>query len=221
MTPHTPSRAGPSSRVHRRYSRGEVACAAWLFVLWCLTAWAPASRRDWLLENLLVFIAVGVLALTYRRFRFSTRAYALFTVFLSLHLVGAHYTYSATPLGFWLQDALALPRNHYDRIVHFTFGFLLVVPFRELLLRAAGVRRGWSYGLAVMMVLALSALYEAIEGAVAMVVSPELGAAWLGTQGDAWDAQKDAALAGLGAVLTMGAAWWRGRTARTRRVSRS
>ncbi|MGE3772054.1 MAG: DUF2238 domain-containing protein [Gammaproteobacteria bacterium] len=183
---------------------------AWTALLWLVTAYAPYDRGDWLLENLLVFAAVALLALTGRRFRFSTRSYALFTAFLSLHLIGAHYTYSQTPFGFWLQDALHLSRNHYDRIVHFSFGLLLAVPFREALTRVVGVRERWSYAMVVITVLGLSGLYEATEGLVAMVVRPDLGAAWLGTQGDAWDAQKDTALAALGAAVTVGAAWWRG-----------
>jgi len=179
----------------------------WLFLLWVITAIDPFNRRDWLLENLLVFFYGFLLMITYRRFAFSNASYGLFTVFLSLHLVGAHYTYAETPLGFWLQDLFALERNHYDRIVHFCFGLLIAYPFRELLLRAAGVRRAWSYLLSVAMVLAFSNFYEIIEAIVADIVSPELGAAYLGTQGDIWDAQKDSFVAFLGAVLAMTISW--------------
>jgi putative membrane protein len=179
----------------------------WLIGLWILTAIDPLNRRDWLLENLLVFIYAALLIATYRRFAFSNLSYGLFGLFLSLHLVGAHYTYSATPFGFWLQDALDLSRNHYDRIVHFSFGLLIAYPFQELLLRAAGVRRSWSYLLVMVTVLGFSGFYEALEGIVAMIVSPELGAAYLGTQGDEWDAQKDTALAFFGAVIAMTITW--------------
>ena len=150
-----------------------------------------------------MFFYCGLLALTYRRFAFSNRSYVLFTVFMSLHLVGSHYTYSEVPFGFWLQEALELQRNHYDRIVHFSFGLLIAYPFRELLLRAAGVERSWSYLLAVCIVLAFSGFYEVIEGIVAMLVDPELGMAYLGTQGDEWDAQKDTFLAFSGSVVAM------------------
>jgi putative membrane protein len=183
----------------------------WLTTVWLLAAIAPFNRFDWLLENLLVFIYGGLLVVSYRRFAFSNLSYGLFAVFLTLHLVGAHYTYSETPIGFWLQDLLGLSRNHYDRIVHFSFGLLLAYPFRELLLRATGVRPAWSYLLAVIVVLGFSGFYEALEGVVAMIVSPELGAAYLGTQGDEWDAQKDTALAFSGAVLTMLLVWHRQR----------
>lgn len=179
---------------------------AWLVVLWLITAVEPFNRFDWLLENLLVFIYGALLLATYRRFPFSNTSYALFTVFLSLHLVGAHYTYAETPLGFWLQDAFGLTRNHYDRIVHFSFGLLIAWPFREVLLRAAKVRVGWSYFLAIIVVLGFSGFYEVLEAVVAMIVSPELGDAYLGTQGDIWDAQRDTGLAFAGAVAAMAAA---------------
>ena len=97
----------------------------WLVVLWVITAIKPLYPRDWLIENLLVFVSAAVLIYTYPRFRFSKLSYALFTLFLSLHLVGAHYTYSETPAGFWMQTLFNLERNHYDRIVHFGFGLLI------------------------------------------------------------------------------------------------
>lgn len=179
----------------------------WLVLLWVITAIAPFNRQDWLLENLLVFLYGFLLVITYRRFAFSNLSYGLFTVFLSLHLVGAHYTYAETPFGFWLQDLFDLERNHYDRIVHFSFGLLIAYPFRELLLRAAGLRRSWSYLLSVSFVLAFSNFYEIIEAIVAEIVSPELGSAYLGTQGDIWDAQKDSFVAFLGAVIAMAFTW--------------
>lgn len=179
----------------------------WLLLLWIITAIGPFNRRDWLLENLLVFIYAGLLVASYRRFAFSNLSYGLFTVFLSLHLVGAHYTYEHSPPGAWLQALFDTERNHYDRIVHFAFGLLIVYPFREILLRAARVHPTWSYFLAVNCVLAFSACYELLEGAVATIVSPELGAAYLGSQGDSWDAQKDAFLALSGALLTMTLSW--------------
>lgn len=179
------------------------AIVAWLALFWIVTAVNPLHPDDWLLENLLVFLAAIVLVVSYRWFQFSNLSYAMFAVFLSLHLAGAHYTYSETPLGFWLQDWFGLQRNHYDRIVHLSFGLLLAFPLREELLRQPRVKRSWSYFLAVAMVLALSAIYEVIEGAAALTINPELGTAFLGTQGDEWDSQKDTFLAFLGAVIAM------------------
>lgn len=195
--------------MNNRFAENHVlqAFVIWLLGLWIVTAIAPFNRFDWLLENLLVFVYGALLVVTYRRFAFSNLSYGLFTVFLSLHLVGAHYTYSETPLGFWLQEWLDLSRNHYDRIVHFSFGLLLGYPFRELLMRAAGVNRPWSYVLVMVTVLGFSGFYEALEGVVAVIVSPELGAAYLGTQGDEWDAQKDTALAFFGSAVAMTLVW--------------
>lgn len=189
----------------------------WLIGLWVVTAIEPFDRRDWLLENLLVFFYVGLLILTYRRFSFSNLSYGLFGLFITLHLIGAHYTYAETPIGFWLQDALDLSRNHYDRIVHFSFGLLIGIPFREVLIRKIGVRPRWSYLMVMITVLGFSGFYEALEGVVAEIVSPELGAAYLGTQGDIWDAQKDTALAFAGSMIVMAITWFAVRRRRRRR----
>lgn len=172
-------------------------------LLWTWLAIAPVDRRDWLLENLLALALVAVLALTYRRFAFSATSYCLIALFLMLHAIGAHYTYAEVPFGFWLKDALALSRNPFDRIAHFAYGALLVYPLRELLVRLAGVRGLWSYYLPVSAVLAQSGFFEVIEAIVAMIVSPELGSMYLGTQGDEWDAQKDMAAAFIGSLFTM------------------
>jgi putative membrane protein len=179
----------------------------WLLALWVITAIDPLYPNDWLMENILVFVYAILLTFTYRRFQFSNFSYALFTLFLSLHLVGAHYTYSETPLGFWLQPLFDSERNHYDRIVHFSFGLLIAYPFRELLLRQVKVKPAWSYFLAVMAIMAFSAVYEILEGLAVMLVSPELGSAYLGTQGDEWDAQKDSFLASSGAIVAMLLNW--------------
>lgn len=181
---------------------------AWLILLWVITAIYPLYPRDWFLENLLVFGYGVLLTVTYRRFQFSNFSYALFAIFISLHLCGAHYTYAETPFGFWLQDWFGFERNHYDRIVHFGFGLLLAYPFREILMREAKVARTWSYFLAVVGIMAFSSFYEVMEGVTAMIVSPELGSAYLGTQGDEWDAQKDSFLAFAGAIIAMLLNWW-------------
>lgn len=189
------------------------------FLLWYAAVWIwgaidPNDRQDWLLENLLAITAVGALWLTHRRFAFSSASYALITVFLTLHAIGAHYTYAEVPFGFWLKDWLALSRNPFDRLVHFGFGALLTYPLREIHVRLAGVRGFWSYYLPASGILALSGLFEIIEAIVAILVSPELGTLYLGTQGDEWDAQKDMAAALTGAVLTV--AWVRFRPAARR-----
>lgn len=168
---------------------------------WVVLAVRPLNREDWLLENLLVFAAVPALALTYRRFTFSTLSYALMTAFLALHAVGAHYTYAEVPLGHWVKDAWGLSRNHYDRVIHFGFGLLMGFPVREIIVRPARMPSRWSAPLAFCALVAMSGIYEILEWLVARIVHPELGMAYLGTQGDVWDAQKDMSLAALGALL--------------------
>jgi len=179
----------------------QVLAASYL-VVWIVLAIAPSDRGDWLLENLLVFASAAVLVLTWRRFPFSNFSYALIAVFMVLHAIGAHYTYAKVPFGFWLRDLFHLERNHYDRLIHFSFGLLIVYPLREILTRSAGARDAWAIGLSVAGIVGLSSFFEIVEGIIAQVVSPELGAAYLGTQGDIWDAQKDMAAATLGAFLT-------------------
>jgi putative membrane protein len=187
-----------------------------LVVLWVITAIEPYNRRDWLLENLLVFIYAGLLIVTYRRFVFTNLSYMLFGLFISLHLIGAHYTYAEVPFGFWLQDTFNFTRNHYDRIVHFSYGLLNAYPFRDIFMRAAGVRRRWSYFMPAIGVLSFSGFYEFLEAAVAFIVSPELGDVYLGTQGDIWDAEKDAFLAFIGAIIAMSILWLYNKRSKTR-----
>lgn len=172
-------------------------------VLWIWLAIDPLNRRDWLLENLLVLTLVPSLLLTYRRFELSFTSYCLIGLFLVLHAFGAHYTYAEVPFGYWLQDLLGLSRNPFDRIAHLAYGLLLVYPIRELLVRRAGIAGLWSHALPVCVILAQSGFFEVLEAIVAMIVSPELGNIYLGTQGDEWDAQHDMAAALTGSVLTM------------------
>lgn len=185
------------------HNRPLQAMVVWLLGFWLLTAIAPFDRRDWFLENLLVFAYSALLIASYRRFAFSNLSYGLFTVFMTLHLIGAHYTYAETPLGYWWMEWFGWQRNHYDRLVHFAYGLLLAYPFYEVLRRAADVPRGWAHFLVVNAILAFSSFFEILEAVIAMIVSPELGAAYLGTQGDIWDAQEDMGLALLGAIIAM------------------
>ncbi len=174
---------------------------------WILLAIAPRDRSDWLLENLLVFVSLAGLVVTYRRFPLSNTSYLLITIFLTLHTIGAHYTYEHALPGYWIKDALKLPRNPFDRIVHFSCGLLLAYPLRELVVRVAKTTSFWTYFFPLMIVMAISGFFEMLEAWVARIVSPELGAAYLGTQGDVWDAQKDMTLATIGALLSLGFIW--------------
>jgi putative membrane protein len=182
-----------------------------VFALWWL-AWAykPWHFSDWVLENLLTVAFVALLVATRNAFRLSSVSYTVLFIFLCLHTIGSHYTYADVPyekwtaaLGFSINDLFGFGRNHFDRLVHFLFGLLFAYPVREFFMRIAGTKGAWSYYLPVELVMSLSMLYELVEWGAANVVGGELGMAYLGTQGDVWDAHKDMGLATLGAVLGM------------------
>ena len=184
-------------------------------VIWSVAAVSPWDRHTWLLENLLVFAGVGTLAVTHARFVFSNLSYGLIFVFLVLHAVGSHFTYSAVPIGSWLRDVFELERNHYDRAVHLAFGLLLAYPMRELSLRRIHAHSIWSYVVPVLAILSMSSAYEIVEWWAARAVNPEVGLAYVGAQGDPWDGQKDMSLALVGAIVAMSiTALRRGRTGR-------
>lgn len=170
---------------------------------WCWAAWKPLHPDDWLLENYLVFFWVPVLVVTARFFSLSDISYGLITLFLCLHVVGSHYTYAEVPFGDTLRYWVGADRNMYDRLVHFAFGLLLAYPVREVLMRIAGLRGFWAYFFPVDITFSFSSIYEIIEWKAAAITAPDLGLAFLGTQGDIWDAQKDMLLAGTGAIVAM------------------
>jgi putative membrane protein len=179
--------------------------------LWIALALEPRHREDWVLENALVALLVVALAASHRKFLLSRVSYTLIFLFLCVHEVGAHYTYSEVPYDAWfralsgrsLSEALGWERNHFDRLAHFLYGLLMAYPLRELFLRVADVRGFWGYFLPLDFTISTSALYELLEWGAAEVFGGELGAAYLGTQGDAWDAHRDMALASGGALVAM------------------
>lgn len=169
--------------------------------LWGFTWSHTTDVANWFLENALVFAFLAYLGFTFKKRQFSDLSYLLIFVYLCLHVYGAMYTYAENPFGYWLMEEFDLARNHYDRIVHFSFGFLLAYPMRELFLVQLGFQRWVAWALPIEITLSVSGLYELIEWAVADIFFTEQGAAYLGTQGDIWDAQKDMALATFGAIL--------------------
>lgn len=179
--------------------------------IWTALALAPWYREDWLLENMLVFAALPLLAWGYRTLPFTRGTYACLFVFLVLHAIGAHYTYSEVPYdrafeavtGASINALLGWERNHYDRMVHFLYG-VLVTPAAIEILQARATPRGlWRWLLPVCFMMSHSVLYEAIEWLAAEVFGGDLGQAYLGTQGDVWDAQKDSLLATAGSVASV------------------
>ncbi len=191
---------------HRRYATSLLALFGAIFLA---LGWAPSYREDWLLENVLVFLLVPFFVVTYRRLPLSKISYTALFLFFCLHEVGAHYTYAEVPYNTWFQslfggelnEALGLERNHFDRLVHFLYGVLIVYPVREIFLRVANARGFWGYLFPLLVVMSTSLLFELIEWAAAMLFGGDLGMAYLGTQGDIWDSHKDSALATLGALL--------------------
>jgi putative membrane protein len=172
---------------------------------------APVDRAAWALENALVVVFAAALGLSQRRLPLSRVSYTLIFLFLALHEIGAHYTYSEVPYDAWFQSlfgasldrALGFERNHFDRLVHFLYGLLLAYPVREVVLRIANMRGFWGYFLPLDFTMSTSMIFELFEWLAAEVFGGDLGAAYLGTQGDVWDAHKDMALASLGALIAM------------------
>lgn len=172
-----------------------VAALAW-------SAFGPFDRATWWMETLPVMAAVPLLTLTYRRFPFTTVSYLLMAYFALVLILGGHYTYARVPVGNWVKDALDLSRNHYDRLGHLFQGVVPALLARELLQRTSPLKPGgWLFTLCASLALAVSAVYELIEWAFAVLYGGEQAVDFLGSQGDAWDAQKDMLMAGLGGVL--------------------
>jgi putative membrane protein len=168
---------------------------------WASTLIGTSDINNWILENTLVFLFLGFLIFSYKKYQFSDLSYLLICIYLCLHVYGSQYTYAENPFGYWLKDQFHWERNHYDRIVHFSFGFLLAYPMRELFLSWLKFPVWVAWVLPIEITLSVSGFYELIEWAVADVFFKSQGDAYLGTQGDIWDAQKDMFLATLGAIL--------------------
>ncbi len=202
---------------HEKYLATLGVLFAFVFILCAIHPW---HFKDWLLENVLVAGFVAAIAAFRKSLCLSRISYTLIFLFLSLHEIGAHYTYAEVPYDSWaraltgrsVSEFLGWERNHFDRLVHFSYGLLLAYPIREIFLRVARVRGFWGYFLPLDLTMSTSMLYELIEWAAAEVFGGELGQAYLGTQGDIWDAHKDMALASAGAFIAMmitGALNWR------------
>ncbi|MBK9285293.1 MAG: DUF2238 domain-containing protein [Sphingobacteriaceae bacterium] len=173
-------------------------------VFWLSTLIGTTNLANWMIENTLTFLFLIGLFVSYKKFKFSDLSYLIITLYLFLHVYGAKYTYAENPFGYWLKETFHLERNHYDRIVHFSFGFLLAYPMREYFQNHFQWPSWVCWILPCEITLSFSGAYEVIEWAVADLFFPEEGIAYLGTQGDIWDAQKDMGLAWLGSILIMG-----------------
>jgi putative membrane protein len=187
------------------HARLPLALGGLLLVVCVATVWSPpAGRTSWLLEVSPGLLYAAALAATYRSLPLSHLVYAGVFVHVLILIYGGMYTYAETPLGNWAKDTFHLARNHYDRIGHWALGALPVLTIREILLRKTPLRRGgWLVFLSLSVVLAFAAFWELIEWWVALLAAPGVGQAFLGSQGDVWDAQWDMFLALVGAAVTL------------------
>jgi putative membrane protein len=171
------------------------------FAVFIWSAIHPKDRFTWVLEVMPVLVGVPLLFLTRKRFPLTRLVYALIWIHAILLMIGGHYTYAEMPLFNWIRDTFHLSRNHYDRLGHFAQGFIPAMIAREILLRRSPLRPGgWLFYIVVSICLAISAAYELLEWAVSAMTGSR-GNAFLGTQGDIWDTQKDMALALCGSIL--------------------
>ena len=162
---------------------------------------SPADRMVWVMEVIPSVVGVGALVLTYRRFPMTMLTYRLIFVFSLILFVGGKYTYAGVPIGYWVKDLFHLERNHFDRLGHFFQGVVPAILTREMVIRCTPLRQGKAvFWICCSVSLAVSAGYEMIEWQSAIWTAPEQGTAFLGTQGDVWDAQKDMLMAFIGSL---------------------
>jgi putative membrane protein len=167
------------------------------------SAIGPRDRFTWFLEVLPVLAGVPLLLLTARRFPLTSLAYWLIAAHTVILMIGGHYTYAQVPLFNWIRDALGQARNEFDRVGHFAQGFVPAILAREILLRRTPLRQGgWLFTIVMSICMAISALYELFEWGVA-VATGSAADAFLGTQGDIWDTQKDMATCLVGALAAL------------------
>ncbi|WP_242927969.1 DUF2238 domain-containing protein [Pontibacter vulgaris] len=197
--------AKPEARVPFLHQPLHVIYTVAFFAFWVYTGITTTDLINWLLENTLTLSLIIFVVAFYNIFRFSDTSYTLILLFLLLHVYGSQYQYAGNPFGEWLKLSYGLGRNQYDRFVHFGFGLLLAYPMHEVLARGFRLSRFLALLMPLEIILSMSALYELLEWVVAdMFFNEDKHAlAYLGTQGDVWDAQKDVALAFLGAFLAI------------------
>lgn len=171
-------------------------------VIWIIMAIDPKYPEDWLLENVLIFIFVPFVIWMDKKYSYTLLSLIFLLIFASLHSLGSHYTYAEMEHFNVITQFFGFERNHFDRVVHFLFGLLT---FRMLFEMLTPVTISVESALlfTFTLVVSISTLYELLEWLAVIVLKPELGMAFLGTQGDVWDAHKDTALAMEGALINI------------------
>ncbi len=179
---------------------------AWIGIFFSVLIWSGLQPKDyltWILETAPALIAFAVLIATRRQFPLTSLAYNLILIHSLILMVGGHYTYAEVPLFDWLKDIFHLERNNYDKVGHFTQGFIPAIIAREILIRNQVLKNiRWFNFLVICICLAINACYELAEWGIALL-SKEAAEAFLGTQGYIWDTQSDIAYALFGAVLAL------------------
>lgn len=171
-----------------------------------VVAWSwigPHDRFTWWLESAPAVVGVPLILVLQRKFPLSSLLLVLIWLHCVLLVVGGHYTYAQVPLGEWAKSWFGWTRNNYDKLGHFTQGFVPAILTREILLRTSPLKGSkWLGFLVVCVCLAFSAFYELVEWFTA-VTSGEAANDFLGTQGDPWDTQTDMLWALIGAVVAV------------------
>ncbi|ABO51142.1 putative sodium-glucose/galactose cotransporter [Desulforamulus reducens MI-1] len=156
-----------------------------IFFIWSVIQ--PYDFFTWFLEVSPAVIGLGILLITYQKFKFTNFTYNLILLHSIILMIGGHYTYAEVPLFNWLKDVFDLNRNYYDRLGHYAQGFIPAIIAREILFRKSIIKNGhWMFFIITCICLAISASYELLEFGVAML-TVESAEAFLGTQGDVWD----------------------------------
>jgi putative membrane protein len=189
----------------RRHARVPLVLLGVVLLVCAATLIAPpAGRTSWFLEVGPGLVGIGVLIGFYRRQPMSHWVYWCVFLHVLILIYGGYYTYALTPLGNWFRDEFGLARNHYDRVGHLALGVFPCFVIREVLLRATPLTRGgWLYFLVLSVVLAVAAFWELLEWWVTLIAASDVGQAFLGSQGDIWDAQWDMVLALIGAAVAL------------------
>lgn len=171
-------------------------------VVWIIMAINPKYPQDWLLENVLIFIFFPFILWMDKKHNYTLLSLILLLIFTSLHSLGSHYTYAEMEHFNAITHFFGFERNHFDRFVHFLFGLLTFRMLFEMIASSTNTVKT-ALVFTFTMVVFISTVYELLEWLAAVILHPELGMAFLGTQGDIWDAHKDTALAILGALINI------------------
>lgn len=184
----------------------NVNVTAWIVIFMTVLIWSGINPHDyptWILEVVPAIAGILILGYTYQKFPLTGILYILILIHCVILMVGGHYTYAEVPLFDTFAEMFNSQRNNYDKLGHFTQGFVPAMIAREILLRHSVVKsRKWMNFLIICIALAISAFYELIEWCVALL-SDSAAESFLGTQGYVWDTQSDMAWALFGAIIAL------------------